>query len=120
MTDPELVRIPGQTTVLGSDRHYPEEAPARPVTVDGFWIQARPVTNADFAEFVSATGYLTVAERPLNPADYPGAPAAEPAAGLDGVPPHQRARRPAPPQPVVGLDSRRLVAASAGPELVDR
>ena len=76
MTDPELVWIPGQTAVLGSDRHYPEEAPARPVTVDGFWIQARPVTNADFAEFVSATGYLTVAERPLNPDDYPGAPAA--------------------------------------------
>ena len=62
--------------MLGSDRHYPEEAPARSVTVDGFWIQARPVTNADFTEFVSATGYLTVAERPLNADDYPGAPAA--------------------------------------------
>jgi formylglycine-generating enzyme required for sulfatase activity len=76
VTDPELVKIPGQTVVLGSDRHYPEEAPARPITVDGFWIQSRPVTNADFTEFVSATGYLTVAERPLNPDDYPGAPAA--------------------------------------------
>jgi formylglycine-generating enzyme required for sulfatase activity len=74
--DQELVKILGQTTVLGSDRHYPEEAPARPVTVGDFWIQARPVTNADFTEFVSATGYLTVAERPLNAADYPGAPAA--------------------------------------------
>jgi formylglycine-generating enzyme required for sulfatase activity len=70
-----LVRIPGQTAVLGSDRHYPEEAPTRSVTVDCFWIQARPVINAEFAEFVSATGYLTVAERPLNPDDYPGAPA---------------------------------------------
>ncbi|MBB3753263.1 formylglycine-generating enzyme required for sulfatase activity [Mycolicibacterium sp. BK634] len=76
MTEPELIRIPGQTVVLGSDRHYPEEAPAHSVTVDGFSIQARQVTNADFAEFVAATGYLTVAERPLNPADYPGAPAA--------------------------------------------
>lgn len=75
MTEPELVWIPGQTAVLGSDRHYPEEAPARPVTVDGFWIQTRQVTNAEFAEFVSATGYLTVAERPLSPDDYPGAPA---------------------------------------------
>lgn len=70
-----LVWIPGQTTVLGSDEHYPEEAPARDVTVDGFWIQPHQVTNADFAAFVAATGYVTVAERPLNPADYPGAPA---------------------------------------------
>jgi formylglycine-generating enzyme required for sulfatase activity len=76
VTDPGLVKIPGQTAVLGSDRHYPEEAPVRPVTVGDFWIQARLVTNADFTEFVSATGYLTVAERPLNAADYPGAPAA--------------------------------------------
>ena len=74
MTD-DLVRIPGQTVVLGSDRHYPEEAPARSVDVDGFSIMARAVTNTQFAEFVDATAYLTVAERPLNPADYPDAPA---------------------------------------------
>ena len=72
MTD--LVWIPGQTTVLGSEEHYPEEAPAREVDVDGFWIQDRQVTNLDFAEFVGATGYVTVAERPLNADDYPGAP----------------------------------------------
>ena len=71
----ELVWIPGQTAVLGSDSQYREEAPARPVAVDGFWIQTHPVTNADFTQFVDATGYLTVAERPLDPADYPGAPA---------------------------------------------
>ncbi|WP_445166665.1 formylglycine-generating enzyme family protein [Mycolicibacterium sp. Dal123E01] len=76
MTEPDLVRIPGQTAILGSDEHYPEEAPTRPVTVDGFSIQAHQVTNSDFTEFVSATGYLTVAERPLNAADYPDAPAA--------------------------------------------
>lgn len=70
-----LVWIPEQATVLGSDAHYPEEAPAREVTVDGFWMQPHQVTNADFAQFVEATGYVTVAERPLNPADYPGAPA---------------------------------------------
>ncbi|ORB50122.1 formylglycine-generating enzyme family protein [Mycolicibacterium rhodesiae] len=74
MTEPELVAIPAQTAMLGSDLHYPEEAPTRPVTVDGFWIQPYQVTNADFDQFVSATDYLTVAERPLNPADYPGAP----------------------------------------------
>lgn len=70
-----MVRIPAQTTVVGSDVHYPEEGPAREVTVDGFWIQEHQVTNAQFVEFVDATGYVTVAERPLDPAAYPGAPA---------------------------------------------
>ncbi|MBN3457303.1 formylglycine-generating enzyme family protein [Mycolicibacterium sp.] len=69
-----LVWIPPQTTVLGSDAHYPEEAPAREVTVDGFWIQPYQVTNAQFTEFVDATGYVTVAERPVDPDDFPGAP----------------------------------------------
>lgn len=75
MPDAGLVSIPAQTTVLGSDAHYPEEAPAREVTVDAFSIQVHQVTNADFGAFVAATGYLTVAERPLDPADYPNAPA---------------------------------------------
>ncbi|MCK5757385.1 MAG: SUMF1/EgtB/PvdO family nonheme iron enzyme, partial [Mycobacterium sp.] len=70
----ELVWVPTQTAVLGSDHHYPEEAPARDVTVDGFAMMTHQVTNAQFAEFVTATGYLTVAERPLKSADYPGAP----------------------------------------------
>ena len=43
--------------------------------MDGFWIEPHQVTNAEFAAFVDATGYLTVAERPLDPADFPGAPA---------------------------------------------
>ena len=60
---------------MGSDRHYPEEMPVHEVTVDGFWIDQYTVTNRDFAGFVAATGYRTVAERPLNPADYPGAAA---------------------------------------------
>lgn len=74
MCDANLVWIPPQTAVVGSDHHYPEEAPARTVSVDGFWIQKHEVTNAQFTEFVSATGYVTVAERPLNAGDYPGAP----------------------------------------------
>ncbi|OBA71150.1 sulfatase-modifying factor 1 [Mycobacterium sp. 1554424.7] len=73
MTD-DLIWIPAQTAVLGSDEHYAEEAPAQRVSVQGFWMQAHPVTNAEFAEFVAATGYVTVAERALDPADYPGAP----------------------------------------------
>jgi len=60
---------------MGSDAHYPEEAPAHRVHVDGFRIDRFEVTNADFAAFVDATGYLTVAERPLDPVDYPDAPA---------------------------------------------
>ncbi|MCP2625871.1 formylglycine-generating enzyme family protein [Mycolicibacterium smegmatis] len=71
----DLVWIPAQTAVLGSDRHYPEEAPTREVSVEGFWIQPHQVTNCRFAEFVSDTGYLTVAERPLSAVDFPDAPA---------------------------------------------
>jgi len=51
----------------------PEEAPARTVAVSGFWIDEYVVTNADFAAFATATGYRTIAERPLDPAAYPGA-----------------------------------------------
>jgi len=72
--DEGMVWIPPQTTILGSDEHYPEESPAHEVTVDGFWIQTHQVTNAEFAEFVAATRYVTVAERPLDPAAYPDAP----------------------------------------------
>lgn len=67
--------LPGGTFVMGSDAHYPEEAPVHRVQVDGFGIDATPVTNAEFAAFVDATGYQTVAERPLDPAEFPGAPA---------------------------------------------
>jgi sulfatase modifying factor 1 len=70
----DLVRIPPQTAVLGSDAHYVEEGPTREVTVTGFWMQPHQVTNAEFSVFVAATGYVTVAERPLDPDDYPDAP----------------------------------------------
>ncbi len=59
---------------MGSASHYPEEAPVHTVSVDGFWMRSTTVTNRDFAEFVEATGYVTVAERPLDPKDFPGAP----------------------------------------------
>ena len=58
---------------MGSDKGYAEEAPAHRVRVDGFWMDCRTVTNADFERFVAETGYVTLAERPVNPADYPGA-----------------------------------------------
>jgi formylglycine-generating enzyme required for sulfatase activity len=69
-----MVRIPGGEFTMGSDEHYPEEGPARRVSVDGFWMDATAVTNAEFGAFVEEAGYLTVAERPLDPADFPGAP----------------------------------------------
>jgi sulfatase modifying factor 1 len=65
--------IPAGTFLMGSDHHYPEEAPAHEVSVDGFWIDIYAVTNERFQRFVEATGYVTIAERPLNPQDYPGA-----------------------------------------------
>ena len=70
---PGMLRIPGGGFLMGSDHHYPEEKPAHRVTVSPFWMERTTVTNADFARFVAATGYVTVAERPLDPAAYPGA-----------------------------------------------
>lgn len=70
----DAVWIPAQTAKVGSDAHYDEEAPAHDVDVDGFWVQSRQVTNADFAQFVDATGYVTVAEHAPDPADFPDAP----------------------------------------------
>jgi sulfatase modifying factor 1 len=72
---PGMRAVPGGLFVAGSDDHYPEETPAHPVRVDAFLIDRAPVTNAAFARFVAATGYRTIAERPLDPAEYPGAPA---------------------------------------------
>jgi formylglycine-generating enzyme len=69
----DMVWVEGGEFRMGSDTHYPEEAPVHRVRVNGFFIDPYPVTNRRFAAFVSATGYRTVAERPLNPADYPGA-----------------------------------------------
>jgi formylglycine-generating enzyme required for sulfatase activity len=73
MVHHNMVWIPGGTFRMGSDRHYPEEAPVHRVTVDGFWIDRTPVTNAQFREFVEATGYVTFAEIPPKAEDYPGA-----------------------------------------------
>src|ERR1700756_725309 len=57
---------------MGSPSFYPEEAPSHPVSVAAFAGERPPVTNGQFAEFVSATGYVTVAEQPVDPALYPG------------------------------------------------
>ena len=68
-----MVYIPGGTFRMGSDRHYPEEAPVHRVTVDGFWMDRTPVTNRQFREFINATGYVTFAELTPDAKDYPDA-----------------------------------------------
>jgi len=71
--DGDMVWVPGGTFAMGSDQHYPEEAPVHRVSVDGFWMDRHTITNAEFARFVRRTGHVTVAERAADPADYPGA-----------------------------------------------
>jgi len=66
--------IAGGTFQMGSAAFYPEERPVHAVTVDGFWIDQCAVTHEEFARFVEATGYVTVAERPPSAEDFPGAP----------------------------------------------
>jgi sulfatase modifying factor 1 len=68
----QLVELPAGSFSMGSTEFYPEETPIRTVSVRGFAIDRHPVTNAQFAEFVSATGYVTIAEQKLDPMLYPG------------------------------------------------
>jgi formylglycine-generating enzyme len=68
-----MIWIPGGTFQMGSNDHYPEEQPVHPETVSGFWIEKHAVTNEQFARFVEATKYMTLAERPAKAEDYPGA-----------------------------------------------
>jgi formylglycine-generating enzyme required for sulfatase activity len=68
-----MIWVPGGTYRMGSDKHYPEERPTHRVTIDGFWIDRCPVTNAKFRRFVEDTTHTTFAEVPPDPADYPGA-----------------------------------------------
>lgn len=66
-----------------------DSRPIHRVQVDGFWMDESEVTNAQFAKFVAATGYVTVAERPLDAKDFPGASPQDLAAGsVVFAPPH--------------------------------
>src|SRR5438874_5037140 len=69
----DMVWIQGGTFHMGSNDHYPEEAPVHSATVEGFWIDNYAVTNQQFARFVHETKYITWAERPAKAEDYPGA-----------------------------------------------
>ena len=90
---------------MGSEAFYPEERPVHDVTVEGFWMDEVPVTVAAFRRFVKATGHVTTAEEPPDPADYPDADPAlmVPGSGVFRMP----------PGPVSLDDVRRLVALGA-------
>ena len=107
---PGMVRLEGGLFWMGSDRHYPEEAPVRMVRVGAFAIDETPVTNDLFAAFVAATGYVTRAEIPPRPEDYPGALPEYLQAGSAVFVPPERATPLAAPQPwwryVPGADWR--------------
>lgn len=72
LAEQTMVWIEGGTFVMGEAPRYPEEGPPQTVEIEGFYISATEVTNTQFAEFVKATGYQTLAERP--PAPIPDAP----------------------------------------------
>ncbi|MDZ4318579.1 MAG: SUMF1/EgtB/PvdO family nonheme iron enzyme, partial [Phenylobacterium sp.] len=72
-----MVRLTGGIFAMGASAEHPEEGPPRQVRVGDFWIDQTEVTNAAFARFVDATGYVTQAERPLPEAAYPGLSAEE-------------------------------------------
>ena len=87
---PNMVWIPGGTFRMGSDKHYPEEAPAHRISIDGFWIDHTPVTNRQFKEFVRATGHVTFAEMAPDAKNYPGSlPGMIFAGSLVFTPPHR-------------------------------
>lgn len=67
---PAVVKITGGTFTMGSSAVYEEEGPPRLTRVDGFWIDQTEVTNAQFARFVSETGHVTGAEKPVDPEEF--------------------------------------------------
>ena len=69
-----MVAIPGGTFIMGDADERPEERTPHEVTLSPFMIDRHEVTNAQFRAFVEATGYVTVAEAGLDPAQYPGLP----------------------------------------------
>jgi formylglycine-generating enzyme len=84
-----MMLIGGGTFRMGSEDFYPEERPVREVEVGDFWMDEHPVTAAQFRRFVRETGYVTLAERPLDPDDYPDA---EPDLLVPGSPVFRRRR----------------------------
>jgi formylglycine-generating enzyme required for sulfatase activity len=89
---PGMVFVPAGSFTMGADNTFPEEGPASPQSVAGFWMDRTEVTNAQFAEFVAATGYRTLAERGVRLAAAPDAPVVAGSAVFR--PQHENARVP--------------------------
>ena len=71
----KMVWIPGGKFIMGSnDQKALDAQPQHEVEVSGFWMDEHEVTNAQFQEFIEVSGYVTIAERPLTPNDYPTVP----------------------------------------------
>ena len=108
-----MVWIPGGTFWMGTDDSmFPDAQPVHRVSVDGFWMDRTEVTNAQFQEFVDSTGYKTVAERPINPADYPGVSPEnlDPGSIVFNPPDHKNPT--GQPDAMVGLEGGSQLAAS--------
>ena len=88
----KMVYIPAGTFSMGSnDPAFPDAQPVHQVSVNGFWMDEHEVTNAEYEEFVQAARYVTVAERKLDPKDFPNVPAEDlvPGSGVFAPPDHQ-------------------------------
>ena len=103
--------IAGGTFRMGDERFYPEEQPVREVRVDGFWIDATPVTVASFRRFVRATGHVTTAEVAPDAAAYPDADPNLLVPGSLVFQPTPRAGPARRPHALVGVRSGRVAGA---------
>ena len=109
-----MKRLPAGEFAMGSEDFYPEEAPVRRVEVEGFWIDERPVTVGQFRRFVKQTGYVTVAERPLDPALVPRRRHCPARAGSAGLPSGALAGGPVRFPELVVVHAGRDVGAAGG------
>ena len=87
----DMVHIPAGSFMMGTDdKDFNDAQPVHRVNMKSFWIDEHEVTNDQFARFVAATHYVTVAEKKPDPKDYPGVPAESlvPGSGVFTPPPH--------------------------------
>ena len=111
-TAAEMVWIPGGTFRMGSDKHYPEERPVHRGHGRRLLDGRAPGHQRAVRRFVEATGHVTFAELPPNPADYPGALPEMLHAGSLVVREAARAGGPARLQQLVAVRAGRRLAAS--------
>ena len=109
-----MVLVPGGRAVLGARRYYPEELPDRDVAVPDLWVDEQLVTNEEFARFAAETGHVSVAERELDPADFPGADPDLLVPRLAGVHPDAGTGEPGGLDPVVAMAGGCMLAGPAG------